>query len=169
MSKLIKKFLIVALVVALAFSFVACDVGYHLCNLNIEVANVELINYNNPAAQNSPLEKHPLDLEKLETLETLGSDSRDNFINELSKIGKYLGGKFKQVLNSPAGIGVRIIYQDGSFTLITVTVIKGKDSIFRGDYDTIYNIGYTFGIAWQEMIDGFKAVVNKYFETQVNW
>ena len=134
--------------------------------MNKEVIAVELVRYECSTTQNDPLGKHKFDLSKLEVLETLDSNDFENFVNELIKIGG-LSGKHKQFLNSPCGIGIRIVYDDNSFTLITITTISSNECIFLGEYNAGNEIGWTFGIAWQQMIDDFKALVNKHFTTQI--
>lgn len=153
----------------------ACDYSYYLYHntdgnevfLNKDVTSIELIKYENLIVQDDPLAKHELDLNKLETLESLDSDNFESFINELATIGG-LSGKFEQVLKSPNGVGIRIIYDDGSFTLTTITVIDGRECIFLGEYNTDEKMVMNFGISWQEMIDDFKVLINEYFTTQIN-
>lgn len=169
MIKLRKTILIIFLVFCTLF-LSACDYSYYLYHntdgneifLEKEVIGIELIKYENLAAENDPLEEYELDLNRLEVVENLNADNIESFLNELTKIGG-ISGKSKQVLNSPNGMGIRIVYDDFSFTLITTTIINGKDCIFLGEYDENEEIGITFGIAWQEMIDDFKTLINKYF------
>lgn len=170
----LKKGLLLVVFVGCIFSLTACDYTYYLYHntdgnetfLNKDVTTIELIEYKNPKVYNDPLRKHELDLNKLEVIETLNTDDFKSFTNELIKIGG-LSGKFKQELNSPCGMGFRIIYDDGSFTLVTVSLINGKDCIFLGEYGADEKIGITFGIAWQDMINEFKALINKHFTTQI--
>ena len=170
MLKLIKKLFIFILFITFVLSLTACDHGYHLYHEYIHkesnIISIELINYDNPVAQNNPLEESLFDLERLEILGTLSVDNIGGFLNKLSEIGG-LTGRHKKVLNSPTGKGIRLIYQDGFFTLITVTVVEGKDCIFVGHYDADTKNAGKFGIYWQEMIDDFKTLVNEYFSTQI--
>lgn len=169
MIKLRKIILIIFLVFCTLF-LSACDYSYYLYHntdgneifLEKEVIGIELIKYENLAVENDPLEEYEFDLNKLEVLENLNPDNIESFLNELIKIGG-LSGKSKQLLNSPNGMGIRIVYDDLSFTLITYTIINDKDCIFLGEYDKNEEIGITFGIAWKEMIDDFKTLINKYF------
>ncbi|MCL2817832.1 MAG: hypothetical protein FWD39_05555 [Clostridiales bacterium] len=167
MSEL-KKGLLSVLLIGCIFSLAACDFQYGLYHSRTkkEVISIELINYNSPDAKSNPKEEYPFDLEKLEVLETLSSDSFEGFLAELSEIGG-LAAKHKQVLNSPVGVGIKITYHDGSFAIITVTVVNEKEYVFRGEYDADSSIKWYFGIPWQDMIDDFKTLVNKYFDTQI--
>lgn len=175
MSKCIKKIVILTLVVPFVFSLSACDYSYYLYHntdgnqtfLNKDVTIIQLIKYENLSVQNDPLREYELDLNTLEILEPLIADNIESFVNELIKIGG-LSGKFKQVINSPNGIGIRIIYDDESFTLITTTVIDGRDCIFLGEYDADANRERYFGISWQEMIDDFKTLINEYFTMKIS-
>jgi hypothetical protein len=171
MAKGIKKILRLTLIFTFIFSCSACDYEYYLYHENIRketrVSFIELINYNNPDAQNNPLEKYPFNVEYIEILEALSTDSVDGFLIELSEIGR-LSSKGKNILNSPNGIGIRLTYHDNGFTLITVTVVNGEDSIFVGHYDASANIEGYYGISLQEMIDDFRVFVNEYFITQIS-
>lgn len=171
MSKYIKKFLIVALVIVSMIILSACDYEYRLYHEYIreetKVINIELINYNNALAQENPFEEYSFDLEKLEILETLDANSINEFLVEIEKIGG-LGGKPENMLKSPLGSGIRIGYKDSGFTLITVTVINELNVIFVGHYDADANIERCYGISWQEMIDDFKSLVNDYFIEQIS-
>jgi hypothetical protein len=71
------------------------------------------------------------------------------------------------MINSPNGMGILIIYQDGGFILITVSNVNDDDCIFWGSYSSNATIEYYFGISWQEMIDDFEALIVKYFDTEI--
>src|SRR5690554_3978574 len=141
MLKLSKALSLIMLIFCIVL-LTACDYTYylyhntdgHIIFLNKDVVSIELIRYENLMIQDNPLEKHELELDKLGILESLDSDIFESFVNELAKIGG-LSGKFEQVSNSPDGVGIRIIYDDDSFTLTTITVIDGRECIFLGEYD----------------------------------
>ncbi len=171
----LNKTLLLGLFIGCVVLLTACDYSYYIYHntdgneafLNKSVNSIELIKYESLTVQDDPLGKHELDLNKLEIIETLDNDNFESFVNELIKIGG-LSGKFKQVLKSPDGMGIRIIYDDGSFTLTTVTIINGKECIFLGEYDADGKIDMNFGISWQEMIDDFKNLINEFFTTQIS-
>lgn len=163
--------LLIGTVVLLA----ACDYTYYIYHntngedlfLDKEVTSIELIEYKNPIIEDNPLKDFEFSSDKIETLETLEQEDIIGFIEKISEIGG-ISGKFKNLLSSPHGKGIRIIYNDDSFTLITVTIINGDECIFLGEYSAETKLGLTFGISWQEMIDDFKELINTYFNTEIN-
>lgn len=152
-----------------------CDYTYYIYHntdgenlfLNKEVISIDLINYKNPETEGSPLEYYEFSKDKLEILETLEPLKMIDFIEEISQIGG-ISGKFKNQLSSPHGQGIRVVYNDDSFTLITVTIINGYECIFLGEYTADLKLGLNFGISWQEMIDDFKVLINNYFIIEID-
>ncbi|MFA5289907.1 MAG: hypothetical protein WC351_02555 [Candidatus Izemoplasmatales bacterium] len=170
MSKIQKMFLLL-LIVCSAFLLTACDYEYYLYHdyirENTEVVKIELVNYINPSDTENSTENTVYDVEKLVILETLNSDDIESFLSDLSEIGG-LSSKRKQTINSPNGTGILIAYQDGGVTLITVSNINDNDCIFVGHYDESANLEGVYGISWPRMIDDFKAIILKYFDTNID-
>ncbi len=166
----LKKILLLSVLICCLTLLTSCDYSYFLYNntdgeelfLEKKVTSIELINYENLKVQDNQSDECQLDLAKLEILETLDDDNYENFIKELAEIGGFTG-KLKQLLKSPEGIGIRIIYDDDSFTLITTTTVNDYDCIFLGEYNSDEKLDMSFGISWIEMIDDFKVLINKYF------
>ncbi|MDD3126428.1 MAG: hypothetical protein WC479_01585 [Candidatus Izemoplasmatales bacterium] len=167
----IRKNLLFLIIVCSAFLLIACDYEYYLYHENIrentEVVQIDLVNYNNPIDTENSTENTVYDVEKLVILETLNSDEYENFLGELSEIGG-LSSKLEQTINSPNGTGILITYQDGGVTLITVSNINDNDCIFVGHYDASANLEGFYGISWPMMIDDFKAIMLKYFDTNID-
>jgi len=167
----IQKNLLFLIIVCSAFLLTACDYEYYLYHdyirENTEVVQIDLVNYNNPIDTENSTENTVYDVEKLVILETLNSDEYENFLGELSEIGG-LSSKLEQTINSPNGTGILITYQDGGVTLITVSNINDNDCIFVGHYDASANLEGFYGISWLMMIDDFKAIMLKYFDTNID-
>lgn len=166
------------MIIFLMFSLVlltSCDYTYYIYhNTNGEdlftdkdVTRIELIDYKNPVIEDNPLEDIEFNEDKIEILEILEQNEIFSFIDKISKIGG-ISSKLKNKLNSPHGKGIRIIYNDDSFTLITVAIVKNQEYIFLGEYSSEKELGLKFGISWQEMIDDFKELINEYFNTIID-
>ena len=166
----IQKNLLCLIIVCSAFLLTACDYEYYLYHdyirENTEVVQIDLVNYNNPIDTENSTDDTVYDVEKLVILETLNSNDYDSFLSELSEIGG-ISSKLEQTINSPNGTGILITYQDGGGTLITVSNINDNDCIFVGHYDASANIEGFYGISWPMMINDFKAIILKYFDTNI--
>ncbi len=170
MGKILKSMCFL-LIIASVFLLTACDYEYYLYHdhirINSEVKEIQLINYHNPFDTENSTENTIFDIEKLVVLETLNIDNNESFLSELSEIGG-LSSKLEQTINSPNGEGILITYQDAGFTIITVSNINDNDCIFVGHYDANADIEGFYGISWPEMIDDFKAIIFKYFDTTID-
>jgi hypothetical protein len=170
MSKFAKNIFLTSLFVALTFSLFACSYLHFVYRKpDKEVASVQLVYYDNSNARNNPLEWQPLNLDKLEILETLNTNEIESFVDKLSRIQGVHGGMYRQKLFSHDGIGVRITYEDGSFTVITLTLMDGdNNAFFIAEYDKDYNqvesrsvdatIVYT-----ERMAREFHELINEHF------
>ena len=165
------KLLVLLLIVCATFLLYACDYEYYLYHENIrkntEVVQIDLVKYTNPSYEENQSENTLFDVEKLEVLETLNSEDNLNFLSELSEIGG-LSGKFPETVNSPNGTGILITYQDGGFTLITVSKVYDIDCIFVGHYNENASIEGFYGISWQDLINQFRALILEYFDTELD-
>lgn len=141
---------------------------YYLDDREIsEIVQISMVNYVNPVNEENQSENAQYDVEKLIVLETLNSEDYEDFLGELSEIGG-MAGRIPEVVSSPNGTGILVAYQDGGFTLITVSTVNDVDCIFWGDYNSNATPEYYFGISWPEMIDDFEALILKYFDTEIN-
>jgi len=168
--KKIRKMILIVLTIFSTCLLIACDYEYYLYHehirQNTEVVQIDLINYNNPINTENPSVNTAIDIEKLVILETLSVDDNESFLIELSEIGG-LSSKLEQTISSPSGSGILLSYQDGGFTLITVTKINDSDCIFVGHYDENANIEGFYGISWPDMIGDFRDLILKYFNTEI--
>jgi hypothetical protein len=159
---------------------ISCDYTYYLYRYGSEsvhrkeVLSIDFISYNDEKVEDHPLDEYKLNLNHLKILETLLSENCNSYVIELEQIGG-LGPKYKKVLNAPLGNGIRITYEDESFTLITVTTLNDEEyeSLYYGDYSVDLErgfhssfIGYDFSL--KKMIDEFKELTNRYFENQIS-
>lgn len=133
-----------------------------------KVVTVDLINYDNPDARNNPSEIYAFDLEKIEVLEALDLDSTEfeDFSKEMN-IRVHMKMNRKQFLYSHDGKGLRIVYKDGSFQIITLTNINDKDYFFVGIYDVSGAVEASKDVEMVYATEKFRDVINKYFTTQI--
>jgi len=142
------------------------------------VVSVELIYYNNPEARSNPDEASPLDLERLEVLEVLDSSMIESFVEAFDF--STLGGLDWPTLFSHDGIGVRIIHEDGSFEIVTLTTVDvdrqavrtfhDRERFFMGLYDSNGNVIRTRDMAATismgdstRLYDRFNDLLDEYF------
>lgn len=170
----LNKILILILLIGSVVLLTSCDYTYYIYHntngedlfLDKEVTSIELIEYKNPMIEENPLKDFEFSSDKIEALETLEQENLIGFIEKISEIGG-ISSKLKNLLSSPHGKGIRITYNDDSFTLITVTNINGSECIFLGEYSAESKLGLQFGISWQDMIDEFKELINTYFVKEI--
>jgi hypothetical protein len=171
MSKVSKKLLWLLFLFFIIFSLIACDEGYGLYKReDKEVICIELVYYDNPDARSNPQKKYPLDLDKLEVLQTLDSDNFKGFLNKLEDIWVHGAAGHKPSFFSHDGLGVALTYEDDSFTLITLTNINGNYHFFTGKYDKAGNLIHSRGVPGflSGLVRGFKSLINEYFNYQRN-
>jgi len=143
----------------LCFAFIlmsGCSWYYNMYRLSSEtVVGVELIYYDNPEARTNPSVAVPLDLEKIEVLEVLDSSMIESFVDAFY-LSTIEGPPDRATLFSHDGVGVRFIYEDDSFEIITLTTVELKtmtrttemERFFMGLYDSDGNVVRT-----QDMYD----------------
>jgi hypothetical protein len=172
MVKTVKRVLLMLVAFSLLLFLVACDYSYYLYRVpeGKEAISIELINYHNLEAKDNPMGYYPLDLGKIEILETLDFSMFDGFLGGLRSIIEPIAGKYTQSVFFHDGIGVKITYKDESFAVITLKSIDGKDYFYEGDYDSSLNTIQAKDIpAYPNMVEDFKVLINKYFERQIEW
>ena len=176
MRKSINYILGIALSCCIVVVLFGCDQAYTIRRMSGEpVISVELIYYDNPEARNNPGEAFPLDLEKLEVLEVLDSSMIESFVDKFHISA--LGGLDRQTLFSHDGIGVRFIHEDGSFEIITLTTVNGRERFFMRLYDSVGNVIRTIDMAGDismghstgdRLFDRFNDLLDEYFTVRSN-
>jgi hypothetical protein len=152
--------------------FVACDPSSYHFNydeLSDNVISVELINYNNPEQkrfnsniQNNPKLK-PFSFENMIVLETLNEKDFDDFFMQLSNV--YFLYKY-YVFNSPKDVCIRLVYSSSDFDVLSCDYENNSFGGYVGKYDSKGN-AIDFHGSFEDLSD-FKALVNDFFETQIN-
>ncbi|MCL2797597.1 MAG: hypothetical protein FWD58_06050 [Firmicutes bacterium] len=170
MLKLVKKTLVGLLCAFMLFAWTACDCAYSLYTRpDKEVTAIELIYYDDLDAKANPLVEYPLDVGKMMLLEELDPAEIESFLDKLCDIGEYAGPAYKQILFSHYGKGVRIIYEDASFTIITLNAEeKDSDCFYVADYDSDGNQ------TWSESViignnknkGAFNNLISEYFSAE---
>ena len=130
MRRNLNRFLVlicVALLSAAVAFLTACVVDpssyyYNLEELRAPVTSIELINYDNPNQKDfsSWVPDHsgdlkPLDMSAIEVTKTLDNSHIESFMQDLSK--ELILYKYYDV-DSPKGICIRIVYEDGYFDIL---------------------------------------------------
>lgn len=144
---------------------VSCDYFYSFSFRGDDEKNiigVELINYDSPDTIANPLAEYMFDKNKLQILEALDADKIEAFLKKLYGIGVN-GGKYEQVLYSHHGVGLRIIYEDEGFKIITLSEIQDKEYFFVAEYDSMENRKETKSIDIPSMAESFKELLGEYF------
>jgi hypothetical protein len=164
-----KNFTVLIFITLMTFCLVACDPErFHFSHdeLKEEIIEVELINYDNinPKIINEESsEILPFDFDKMESVESLGFESIDDFLQDLSKIEFHVNLKHS---DSPVGISIRAIYSNGDFIIISCESINKTGYSFAGLFDSEGNVKDFFGDFTNRR--NFVDLVNKYFTTKID-
>lgn len=130
---------------------------------------LELINYNNPSARSNPSERAVFDVNSLEVLEEFDSDlldSIDNFGKEFN-LRVHSPMTRKQVLFSHDGVGLRLIYDDYSFQILTLTEINDEYYFFVGLYNEDGTQIQSKDVNGGSLYEAFRDIINKHFTIQI--
>ena len=119
-----KKAMLFFAVIAVMFVLIACDnqihsYTYDYDELAASVIRVELINYDNPEAKiitRRPGVNIPFEFGKMEILATLQEERFYSFLREFSR--QYLWITRNKYLDSPQGVSLRLIHNNGDFEVI---------------------------------------------------
>lgn len=144
------------------FTLSSCDHNTYEFNrdeLVENIARIELINYNNPEAKTIYSEDNILDFDfnKMVVIEVLDDTQRIDFLDEFSNI--YLW-RFSDFLNSPQAEAIRLVYENGSFEIISC--YRSFSCRYNENGKPIEWLGDTGGI---ELV----KIVNKYFDNQLGF
>lgn len=143
----------------------SCDYSYYLFySDDKEVTSIELINYAY-IDTDEQIEAAEYNFNNVEILETLSEDDIEVLIDELSKIGG-ISSKYKNIKDNPSGFGILILYEDNSFTIITVD--ENSETIYLGEYNSELKRQDYFGIARPDMIVEFQNLIEEYFQITDN-
>ena len=109
---------------ALMLFLAACDPGLFFFDyeeLVQTVDRVELIRYYNPDAKEHFDAKgtkfHPFDFEKMEILQTLPEEKKEDFLFSVATDTTSLVGS--RVMDSPSGLCIRLVYENGDFEILS--------------------------------------------------
>ena len=157
-----KNVILVLLLVIFIPLLSGCDPEHYYYNyeeLIEKVINVELINYDNNDAKSLFGEQDkviPFSFDKMKIVEALKVEEINIFLKDLSTIRFMM---YRRHSNSPNGISLRIIYENGDFDIVSYIVIYfGK---FNSDGSVKEFIGGLSGK--RDLI----ALINKYFIDQI--
>lgn len=158
------------IILTLLFSFAACDPAPYFFDyedLHNEVIRVELIDHENPEQRKfrSWVKDHsrelvPFKLSNMTVLETLDHNDVPTFLKQVSEtefLHKYY------VFDSPKGICIRVIYENGDFLILSCDYdnesFGGYVGIYNSEGDVVDFIGSFC------RYDDFESLVGDYFET----
>lgn len=160
-----RKFLII-LIVALSIFVCSCEprmYSYECDDLKNNIANVQMINYNNQNAKSISKACDNFDLEKMEILEELDESRIEEFVISLSKIRFHVYNKHP---DSAFGICIRIVYSDGTFEIMSCNSIDKDLYNFIGRYSpTGEAIEYVGSFAGKQV---FQDILNKFFSIDLD-
>jgi len=162
-----RKIISLSFIFLLTISIFACEPNKYYFKNNTrtdEIVSVELISYNSDDVAVTESTNQMLDFKtnNMEVLETLDQTKIVGFYTEFSNIEFFQGYPH---LNTPDGMGVRIIFENGDFLIVTDGLI---DEVRYGDA-ILYNSSGLFiehygGLSWRQ---NFIDLVNEYFEVQI--
>lgn len=153
-----RKNLIFFILIILGINCIACEPAqfyFDYEELKKNVAQVELIDYNNPDAKevtDDYKDLQPFDFSKMEIIETLPLTKLDDFLKALSMEGLMVGVKH---LDSPNGICIKLSYKNGSFEIFSLQLG------YSGSFDLNGKVERFIGVRPNYYFS------NKFFETQV--
>lgn len=170
MSKVGRKLFIIISFCLMSLALVSC-VGSSslLYRENIKPTKIELINYNNPSARSNPSETKAFDANSIEVLEEFDAawlDSIDNFGGEFN-LRVHSPMNRKQFLFSHDGVGLRFIYDDSSFQILTLTEINDEHYFFIALYNEDGTQLQSKDVNGGSLYEAFRDIVNNHFKIQI--
>ena len=121
------------------FALTGCESMYGLSRwYGKTVIGVELIYYYNPDAVLYPSYAFPFDINRLEVLDVLPSESVTYFVDALAISA--VGIPIRQALFSHNGKGYRLIHDDGSSLIMTLSIVNGENHFFTSLIDETGNV-----------------------------
>ena len=142
---------------ACEYEYVSPDYDYE--EIVESVARIEMINYNNPDARIIKIKPHlfipyNFDFDKMEIIEVLREERLDDFLKDFFEFGIWA---LSEGLDSPQGLGIRVIRKNGDFDLFC----KAE---YSASFDSNGDVTRFFGTGLRDRFDSF---VKKYFDTQL--
>ena len=129
---------------------------YYYEDLAESVISIELINYNNPDAKTirgKPDIFMPFDFDKMEIIEVLPEAKHEDFLKQFSDYSYWY---FDKHLDSPKGLGIRLIHKNGNFDLVC-----------RSNYSALFDKnGIVIKFIGSGLDHSFTDFTNKYFDTK---
>lgn len=167
-----KRFFCIVCVIVLCLAMTACDPGTY--NLRQEtdpqdVVSVELIQYDNPKQKKFAswvpdhfIKLRPVDLSAVTVLETLEEESKETFLDQLSReriLWKYY------VFDSPKGVCIRITYSCGDCLIVSADYENESHRGYIGMYNADGEVTDFYGsfVSYYS----FDSLVDDYFETNI--
>ena len=145
--------------------FASCDPGHDYYDLEELKVRVELVDYENPDRRRffSRVPDHseelaPLDMSRLEIIETLDEARVGSFLEDLSLctiLSKYYA------YDSPEACCIRLVYKDGTFDLLTADYRSGGYSGYIGTYSPDGEVVDFIGCFCD--LSSFETLVETYF------
>ena len=173
MKKSLKKVSLLGIVIAVLFAFGGCTppTFYFKKPEGVEVEKIQLIEYNNPNVLEQEyyiflIKKHNdenFDESKCTVLEELSGESFESFVAEVAQENVSMWNASKC---GPLGQGIRIIYSDGSFFVIT----------WEKDLDSVYHFNGFSSYYKKDGSDGeldsvdplyYMIIAANYFDTKI--
>lgn len=136
-----------------------------------QVVSIELIRYDNSLVIDNPLGSYMYDSNLVIIVEEIDQDIIETFIEALNEIGDPIAPLYKTYVDSHNGIGVRILYEDSSFTLMTLTEVSESiypEVIFVADYSSELDVTKSYNVFSDIIIKDFKELLNTYFDNKIN-
>ena len=170
MFKFIKKMLCIMYFSFITLFLVSCVGSYSLLyKETTKPIKLELINYNNPSARTNPSERNVFDVNSLEVLEEFDSDSLDlidNFGKEFN-LRVHSPTNRIQFLFSHDGVGLRLIYDDKTFQILTLTNINNEYYFYVGLYNEDGSQIKSKDINGDSLYEAFRDIINSHFTMQI--
>lgn len=158
-----KKIILFLALILTIICLTACDPNefrYRYDELKEKTIRIELIDYKNPDAKEL-FEKRDkvisFDFDKMEIIETLGKEQSEDFLQDISKI---VFMEYWRHYDSPNGISLRLVYDNGDFV-----VISQYDKFYTGSFNADGTIKrFIGGLSGKK---DFVDLINKFFTTQI--
>ena len=166
MTKLVNKIFIMVILSFLVINLVGCDYGNSLYGwIEREIVNIELIYYDNPEAVYKSTLGTPFDFSRKTVISVICEGERiKTFIEELRRPWS-VSGRPPTLFYSNQGRGIRIVYVDGGFSVITLSEVNGRYGFFSTIFDRDNNNESSWNvIGFDDFIEVFNSLIDRYFD-----
>ena len=166
MTKLVNKIFIMVMLFYLTVILVGCEYGNTLYGIHdiSQIREIELIYYDNPEAVYKSTLGMPFDFSKKTVISVLYEEALiKSFIEELSRPWS-ISGRPPTLFYSNQGRGIRIVYVDGGFSVITLSEVNGRYGFFSTIFDKDNNNEFSRNvIGFDDFIEVFNSLIDRYF------